>query len=49
VLLLLLLLLQDFYARECWSHHPKPYADFMEFKQQERATLEAERKKIVRM
>ncbi|KAF6258440.1 hypothetical protein COO60DRAFT_1639124 [Scenedesmus sp. NREL 46B-D3] len=36
---------KDFYSKECWAHHPKPYADFMAFKQKERAELEAERKK----
>jgi hypothetical protein len=48
-LLLLLPCLQDFYSKECWAHHPKPYADFMAFKQKERAELEAERKKAVRV
>jgi hypothetical protein len=49
LLLLLLPCLQDFYSKECWAHHPKPYADFMAFKQKERAELEAERKKAVRV
>ncbi len=40
---------QDFYSRECWAHHPKPYADFLEYKVKERADLEAEQKKLVRM
>lgn len=39
--------LQDFYSKECWAHHPPPYADFVEFTKQERAELEAERKKLV--
>jgi hypothetical protein len=38
---------QDFYSKECWAHHPLPYADFVDFKRQERAELEAERKKLV--
>jgi hypothetical protein len=38
---------QDFYSKECWAHHPLPYADFVDFKKQERAELEAERKKLV--
>ena len=41
--------LQDFYSRECWAHHPKPYADFMEYKKKEQAELEADRKKLVRV
>ena len=40
--------LQDFYAKECWAHHPKPYADFEEAKVKERETLEAERKRAIR-
>ena len=40
--------LQDFYAKECWAHHPKPYADFVEVKVKERETLEAERKRAIR-
>lgn len=39
---------QDFYAKECWAHHPKPYADFVESKQKERESLEAERKRAIR-
>lgn len=39
---------QDFYAKPCWAHHPKPYADFVEFKAKERAALEEERKRAVR-
>lgn len=41
--------LQDFYSKPCWSHHPKPYEDFMSFKQEEAAKLEAERKKMIRV
>jgi hypothetical protein len=40
---------QDFYSRECWAHHPKPYADFIEYKKKEQAELEAEKKKLVRV
>eukprot|EP00879_Flechtneria_rotunda_P002113 GHRR01002295.1.p1 GENE.GHRR01002295.1~~GHRR01002295.1.p1 ORF type:complete len:185 (+),score=55.81 GHRR01002295.1:292-846(+) len=40
---------KDFYSKECWAHHPKPYADFVEFKKKERADLEAEQKKLVRV
>eukprot|EP00878_Enallax_costatus_P015189 GHUV01015902.1.p1 GENE.GHUV01015902.1~~GHUV01015902.1.p1 ORF type:complete len:185 (+),score=58.14 GHUV01015902.1:548-1102(+) len=39
---------KDFYQKDCWKHHPKPYADFLEYKQKERAELEADRKKLVR-
>lgn len=40
---------KDFFAKPCWAHHPKPYSDFVAFKQQEQAELEAERKKMVRV
>eukprot|EP00775_Hariotina_reticulata_P011965 gene11965-12108_t len=40
---------KDFYQKDCWAHHPKPYADFVDFKKKERAELEAERKKLVRV
>jgi hypothetical protein len=23
---------RDFFAKDCWAHHPKPYADYVEFK-----------------
>jgi hypothetical protein len=41
--------LQDFFSKPCWAHHPKPYADFMEFKRKEHEALEAERKRAVRV
>lgn len=41
--------LQDFYSKDCWQHHPKPYADFLEYKKKERAELEAERRKMVKV
>lgn len=40
---------QDFYSKDCWSHHPKPYGDFIEFKKKEFEALEAERKKAIRV
>lgn len=45
----LLSLSQDFYAKECWAHHPKPYADYVEFKIKEHDTIEAEHKKAIRV
>ena len=41
--------LQDFYEKECWQHHPKPYADFMEWRLTEDRRLEEERKKTIRI
>eukprot|EP00955_Chlamydomonas_euryale_P060269 357663-Chlamydomonas_euryale.AAC.21 len=23
---------RDFYSKDCWAHHPKPYADFVDYK-----------------
>jgi hypothetical protein len=40
---------QDFFSKDCWAHHPKPYGDFVAFKAQEQERLEAERKKLVRL
>ncbi len=35
---------QDFYAKECWAHHPLPYADFVEHKREERQAWDAARR-----
>ncbi|MEW5304303.1 MAG: hypothetical protein WDW38_011058 [Sanguina aurantia] len=40
---------KDFYAKECWAHHPKPYADYVEFKIKEHDTIQAEHKKAIRV
>ena len=40
---------QDFFAKPCWSHHPKPYKDFIAHKKSEAAALEAERKRAIRV
>jgi hypothetical protein len=40
--------LQDFYAKDCWAHHPKPYADFIEAKRKEHEAMEVDRKRAVR-
>lgn len=39
--------MQDFFQKECWAHHPKPYADYMDMKQKEDAELAASRKKLI--
>ena len=38
---------QDFFQKECWAHHPKPYADYMDMKQKEDAEMTASRKKLI--
>lgn len=39
---------KDFYDKECWSHHPLPYADFVAAKRKEREALESARKFVIR-
>ncbi|GAX85070.1 hypothetical protein CEUSTIGMA_g12490.t1 [Chlamydomonas eustigma] len=39
---------KDFYSKDCWSHHPKPYSDFMEAKQREYDAIEADRKRVIK-
>ena len=34
---------QDFFQKECWAHHPKPYTDFMKWRADEDARWAAER------
>ena len=38
---------QDFFAKECWAHHPKPYAEFMEWRKKEDERWEMERGRLV--
>ena len=26
---------QDFFQKDCWKHHPKPYTDYMDMKQKQ--------------
>jgi hypothetical protein len=40
---------QDFYQKPCWAHHPKPYADFVEWKQGEEREVQEMRKKQIRV
>ncbi|KAJ9523435.1 hypothetical protein QJQ45_005338 [Haematococcus lacustris] len=35
----------DFYQKECWAHHPLPYADYVEYKRKERDAWEEQRKR----
>lgn len=39
--------LQDFFQKECWAHHPKPYAEFMDWRNAEDAKIEADRSKLI--
>jgi NAD-dependent SIR2 family protein deacetylase len=38
---------QDFFQRECWAHHPKPYADFMRWRADEDARWAAESGRLI--
>jgi hypothetical protein len=38
---------KDFFQKECWAHHPKPHADYMEWRTKQDEALEAERKKLI--
>jgi hypothetical protein len=38
---------QDFFAKECWAHHPKPYAEFMEWRKKEDERWEMQRGRLV--
>ena len=38
---------KDFYQKECWAHHPKPHADYMEWRIKQDELLEAERNKLI--
>ena len=38
---------QDFFSKECWAHHPKPYAEFMDWRKKEDERWENDRKRLV--
>jgi hypothetical protein len=38
---------KDFFQKECWAHHPKPHADFIEWKLKQVKIQEAERNKLI--
>ncbi len=38
---------QDFFQRECWAHHPKPYADFMRWRADEDARWAADSSRLI--
>lgn len=38
---------KDFFQKECWAHHPKPHADFMEWQAKHDKELESERNKLI--
>lgn len=38
---------KDFFQKECWAHHPKPHADYMEWQLKQNEELQAERNKLI--
>lgn len=38
---------KDFFQKECWAHHPKPHADFIEWKLKQDKIQETERNKLI--
>ena len=36
-------LLQDFFQKDCWKHHPKPYQEFVDWRLKEDAKIESYR------
>lgn len=38
---------QDFFSKDCWAHHPKPYADFMDWRLEEDKLIASERSKLI--
>lgn len=38
---------KDFFQKDCWRHHPKPYADYMEMKQKQDEEFAASKKKLI--
>lgn len=39
--------MQDFFQKDCWRHHPKPHADYMEMKQKQDEEFAASKKKLI--
>ncbi len=35
--------LQDFFQKDCWKHHPKPYQEFVDWRLKEDAKIESYR------
>lgn len=38
---------QDFFAKDCFAGHPKPYADFMDWRFREDAQYEADKQRLI--
>ena len=38
---------QDFFQKDCWAHHPKPYSEFVEWRAAEDRAIEEERSKLI--
>ena len=40
-------MLQDFFHKDCFKGHPKPYAEYMDFRKKEEADYEADKAKLI--
>ena len=38
---------QDFFSKDCFKGHPKPYAEFMDWRKKEDENIEVERQKLI--
>ena len=41
------IVIQDFFSKECFKGHPKPYTDFMDWRRKEDEAIEKERQKLI--
>lgn len=39
--------MQDFFSKDCFKGHPKPYADYMEWRKQEDKKIETQRRNLI--
>ncbi len=38
---------QDFFQKDCWKHHPKPYKEYMDWRFKEDEKLQMQRNRLV--
>jgi hypothetical protein len=39
--------MQDFFSKECWKHHPMPYAEYMDWRRKEDERISMEKSRLV--
>ena len=42
-----MLWVQDFFQKDCWKHHPKPYKEYMDWRFKEDEKLQMQRERLV--